>query len=282
MARALPDQPVRVTRDSAVAAGRVDRRRRWQTQPAIAIAAFCAAALAVVVPFGLGRPGPHGARGPAPAPTSSVQPSASSPASPSASAPPSPSAMASSSGLPTARPGDVAGMSAALLAEAHRLLRTARFDPVTVGGFPDGNPTRAPFGLADNGHGYDVAFAQILVPPSAVGTFVLAMWPGAGSWKAPTPGCDNAYQPMLACATRTGPAGERVWLETGNYQGTPTIEHKVKVFRTDGTILVATVNNAAADQTVYGTPGPASTEPPMTTDQMLTLLSIPGLTLAKS
>jgi hypothetical protein len=172
-------------------------------------------------------------------------------------------------------------MSAALLAEAQRLLPTAHFAPVAVGGFPDGNPTREPFALADNGNGYDVAFAQIDLPPSAVGTFVLSIWPSSNSWKAPQPGCDGAYQPMLSCQTRTGPAGERITIETGNYQGTSTIEYKVKLFRTDGTIFSATVNSVPADPGVHPTPAPTNTRPPMTTDQMLTLLLIPGLTLAK-
>jgi hypothetical protein len=286
MARALPDQPVRITRESALAAGRLAQRRRRQTQVAIAVAAFCAVVLAAVVPFGLGRPGAHAALGSSSSPRSS---------SPPPSAPASPSPAPSPSAPPSARPGDLASMSVALLSEAQRLLPTARFDPVAAGGFPDGNPIRAPFALADNGHGYDVAFAQILVPPSTVGTFVLSIWPRSDGRKAPNPGCDNAYQPVLSCETRTGPAGERITIETGNYQGTSTIEHKVKVFRTDGTILSATLSDAAIDPTIYFSQGPASpgstpqptslpmtnSAPPMTPDQMLTLLSIPGLTLAK-
>src|SRR5262249_9138651 len=163
----------------------------------------------------LGRPDSHTALGPAPSPSTreTISPL------PSLSASPTPSATPSA--LPSAHPGNLADMSAALLAEAHQLLPTARFDPVPVGGFPDGNPSRSRFLLAPNGVGYDAASAQILVPPSTVGTSVLLMFPGSSSHKAPSTGCDNAYQPMLLCENRTGPAGERIWIEAGNYQGTP-------------------------------------------------------------
>jgi hypothetical protein len=136
--------------------------------------------------------------------------------------------------------------------------------------------------LTDNEHGYYIALAQILVSPSVAGTFTLTMWPGTASRKAPQPGCDNVYQPELSCEAHTGANGQRIWVETGNYQGTATVEYKVKMYLTDGTILVATASSAVIDPGVYPTPGPQSTRPPLTTDDLLALLSIPGLTLARS
>ena len=50
--RALPEQPVagRITRESAVLAGRTARRRRRQARVAVVVAAFCTVVLGLAIP----------------------------------------------------------------------------------------------------------------------------------------------------------------------------------------------------------------------------------------
>src|SRR5262249_25513138 len=96
--------------------------------------------------------------------------------------------------------------------------------------------------------------------------------------KSPTPGCEDIYQPQLRCDNATGPAGERIWITTGYYTGTTTMEYMVKVFRTDGTIMRCTLTNQAATQAEYPAQDThGTTTQPMTADQMVALLTIPGL-----
>jgi hypothetical protein len=138
----------------------------------------------------------------------------------------------------------------------------------------------APFELTDNQHGYYIAFAQVTTP-ATVGTLGISMWARADDRKSPTPGCENIYQPQLRCDSVIGPAGERIWITTGYYLGTSTLEYMVKVFLADGTIMRGTVTAQVANQADYPTPGPQSTTPPMTVDQLVALLTIPGLSLAR-
>jgi hypothetical protein len=271
--RALPEQPVagRITRESAVLAGRMARRRRLQARVAVVVAAFCAVVLGLAVPsFVTGGNG----RGLGPAtPSLSATFAPTGPASATSSPPATPSPVAQVS----TRPGNLADMSAALLTKARQLVPDATFTPVTVG-FDDGNRELAPFVLTDNQHGYYIAMAQITAP-AAVGTLSLSMWARPDDRKSPTPGCENIYQPQLRCDNVTGPAGEEIWITTGYYTGTTTLEYMVKVFRADGTIMRCTLTNQAANQAQSPTPGPHGTTPPMAAEQLVELLTIPGLSL---
>jgi hypothetical protein len=278
--RSLPEQPVagRITRESAVLAGRVARRRRRQVQVAIVVAAFCAVVLGLLAPSFL-TGGRRGLGPAAPSISATPDPSISATPGPSISATPGPSttpARVASPSVPaaqiSARPGDLADMSAALLAKAHQLLPTATFSSVTVG-FEDGNRDLAPFVLTDNQHGYYIAEAQVEVPET-VGTLTILMWPRSDSFKSPSQGCSQVYQPQLSCDSTTGPAGERIWILTGYQAGTATLEYLVEVFRPDGTITEAKVNNQATNQ-----PARHTTNPPVTVDQLIALMTIPGLSL---
>jgi hypothetical protein len=271
--RALPEQPVagRITRESAVLAGRAARRRRLQARVAVVVAAFCAVLLGLAVPSFVAGGNGRGL-GPARPSLSATAPTVSPSATPSSPATPSPVAQVS------IRPGNLADMSAALLTKARQLLPNATFTPVTVA-FDDGNRDLAPFVLTDNQHGYYIAGAQITTPATA-GTLGIAMWARVDDRKSPTPGCENIYQPQLRCDQATGPAGEQIWITTGYYSGTTTLEYMVKVFRADGTIMRGTATNQAANQAETPTPGPHGTAPPMATEQLVALMTIPGLSLA--
>jgi hypothetical protein len=269
--RALPEQPVagRITRESAVLAGRTARRRRVAARVAVVVAAFCAVVLGLAIPsFVAGGNG----RGLGPAtPSLSFAPTV--PASATASPPATRSPVAQVS----TRPGNLADISAALLTKARQLLPNATFTPVAVA-FDDGNRELAPFVLTDNQHGYYIAMAQITTP-ATVGTLSLSMWARSDDRKSPTPGCENIYQPQLRCDNATGPAGEQIWITTGYYTGTTTLEYMVKVFRADGTVMRCTLTNQAASQPETPTPGPHGTAPPMAVEQLVALLTIPGLSL---
>jgi hypothetical protein len=271
--RALPEQTVagRITRESAVLAGRAARRRRRHAQVAMVVAAFCAVVLGLAVPSIVAGGNRRGLGPAAPSLSTTYAPTV------------SPSATSSVTRSPVAqistRPGNLADMSAALLAKAQQLLPDATFTYVTVA-FDDGNRDLAPFVLTDNQHGYYIAFAQVTTP-ATVGTLGISMWARADDRKSPTPGCENIYQPQLRCDSVIGPAGERIWITTGYYLGTSTLEYMVKVFLADGTIMRGTVTAQVANQADYPTPGPQSTTPPMTVDQLVALLTIPGLSLAR-
>jgi hypothetical protein len=269
--RALPEQPVagRITRESAVLAGRTARRRRVAARVAVVVAAFCAVVLGLAIPsFVAGGNG----RGLNPAtPSLSFAPTVP------ASATSSPPATRSPVAQVSTRPGNLADISAALLTKARQLLPNATFTPVAVA-FDDGNRELAPFVLTDNQHGYYIAMAQITTP-ATVGTLSLSMWARSDDRKSPTPGCENIYQPQLRCDNATGPAGEQIWITTGYYTGTTTLEYMVKVFRADGTVMRCTLTNQAASQPETPTPGPHGTAPPMAVEQLVALLTIPGLSL---
>jgi hypothetical protein len=165
------------------------------------------------------------------------------------------------------------------------LLPDADFGAVAVG-FDGGTRILRPFQVVDNDHGYFVAFAQVRLGSGADGLFTLIMWPGAGSWKAPTMECDRAAGPGHECETRTGAGGERFVVERGRWQDSDVTEFQVKVARPNGSLLVAKVNDEAGEggptPAPGATAGPGPTGPPMSTDQLIALLLTPGLDVPTS
>jgi hypothetical protein len=152
----------------------------------------------------------------------------------------------------------------------------ATFASVPVA-FEEGTRNLRPFQVVDNEHGYFIALAQVTRDNGANGLVTVIMWPGAGSWKAPTMDCDRPAGDGHVCELRTGPGGERLVIERGRWLDTDVTEFQVKLRRLDGTLLVARANDDTTGQTGGPSPAPRSAGPPLTTDQLIDLLSAPGL-----
>ena len=197
-----------------------------------------------------------------------------------------PSAPANVDPTPAVGPPDLPGMSPSaataelsrvLAEEAKRILPDAQFGP-TVVGFDDGQRLLQPFDVVDNGHGYYVGWAAISNGPLQ-GDFTIAIWPRADNRKSPNPGCDSAYFPRLGCEGRTGPNGEQITIEMGQWQNSTTVEYRVKVHRPQGMILMATVTSESGGAYGFQTQAPDNPTPPMTVDQLVEVLLTPGLVL---
>ncbi len=197
-----------------------------------------------------------------------------------------PSAPANVEPTPALGPPDLPGMtpsaataelSRILADEARRILPDAKFGP-TVVAFEAGQRLLQPFDVVDNGSGYYVGWAAIANGPLR-GQFVISIWPAADDRKSPNPGCDSVYFPSLGCQNRTGPDGEQITIEMGQWQNSTTVEYRVKVHRPQGMILMATVNSEGGGGYGYQTQAPGNPAPPMTVDQLVELLLTPGLVL---
>ena len=264
-------------------AGRRAVRERSRTR-ALSVAAVCVATVAVMaLPWFLGAGGLRGLGFGSADPSESAGRSEPG-AGPSGSA--EPSAPAFVDPTPAVGPPDLPGMtpsaataelSRALADEARRILPDAQFGP-TVVAFDDGERLLQPFDVVDNGRGYYVGWAAI-ANGSLRGQFVISIWPAADDRKSPNPGCDSAYFPSLGCENRTGPYGEQITIEIGQWQNSTTVEYRVKVHRPQGMILMATVNSEGGGGYGYQTQAPDNPTPPMTVVQLVEIMLTPGLVL---
>lgn len=86
--------------------------------------------------------------------------------------------------------------------------------------------------------------------------------------------CGRMALPNFACDVATGPGGEKIVKQTGEFER-GTISHRVEVLRPDGTSLLVDAENVATTTKLGGPP--TATAPPLTLDQMVAIAIDPDL-----
>jgi hypothetical protein len=291
LARALPDAPsVPITRETAVAAGRLAARRRRSLVAAGAAGAatMLVIAGAALLPGGLARstsaaasaePSGPATAGPSADPTATSAPSAApTTPEPTATSEPTPVRPPVMRRLTEPRAAATARLTADLKAAVRPVLPASVLRPVTVL-WTSGTRTHRPLEVFRI-EGVYMGLAKVS-DSQGIGSvdFHLNPYLGENPKRSFAGYCAVVLPPTESCETRIGPGGELITIEVGHPStDSPVVEYRVDLVKADGTALVCVARNVgdATDPNVGPVQRP---DPPLTVDQMVEILLAPGLTL---
>lgn len=288
LGKALPEKPppISIDRDSVISAGRRARtRRNWAVSASAAagvlvVAAGVAGGLSWAAGTRTGLPSEVGAQSPtssnlaaSPTPTTAPTPSSSPSLTATPSIPP---------GTPGAYRSDNARDMNVPLTQALRnaVAEVAPTLALEVAKNAWAGQDLNPFEVVGSQAGYKV-FAE-LRDSEGVGYFFayLSKEDAAAAREQVLAGCGEST-PGMACSTESFPTGEAVLIRQGKPNGLRKTVYMVTVAKPNGTLIDAMVENYSHnDQPRAGNPNPQRPTPPLTVEQLTTILLKPGVTLA--
>lgn len=269
LAKALPpSSTTEITRDSAIRAGRHARTRRtWVTTVAASLAVLVLAggiawsqqnlAGRSLQPATTGSPAPPTATS-APQVTPSVDPS--------------PGNRSDEPGVQPSRNVKPA-ITALLLAGLGQVAPGATAKGVD-GAWAGLN--LGPFEVVKSQGGYK-AWAEIS-DSKGKGTFFMYMGPDGYLAEPWAEGPCQALSASFTCTQRLGPNGERIHIETGKGSGQAYTTYSISIVKADGTQLDVIEDNYSHNDQGVRNPQPQRATPPLTTDQLVSLLTDPRIT----